>query len=158
MSNKNILTFFALAFFLLLSFSSQAQENKKLQAVKNRTFLACGLDPITGTKTAALKIPGVYKGKFFYEEEKAPIQEEHSWLLYLEDGKGNKMEGAEIHVDGINYDAGRGFAKPPMVKEYLGNGHYLVEGIKFSVEGTWTMRFQVIYDGIADVLSFDIEV
>lgn len=151
---------FLTVLFFLFSYCIQvsAQGSKQLAAVQNKTFIGCGLDPITGTKTASLQIPGVYKGKFFYEKEKAPIQEKHSWLLYLEDGKGGIMEGAQIHVDGINEDAGRGFASPPMVSEYLGNGHYRVEGIFFSVPGTWTMRFQVIWGGIADVLSYKIEV
>lgn len=150
MLHINKLTFLLLFFTIFCNLNSHAQTPKK--------FLVCGLDPITGTKTAALKIPGLYKGRFFYEKEKAPINEKHSWLLYLEDDKGKFMEGAQIHVDGINYDAGRGFASPPTITEYLGNGHYRVDGINFSVDGIWTMRFQVIFGGIADVLSFEIEV
>lgn len=147
-----------LLFLCFVNIKLSAQEAKQLAAVKNKTFIGCGLDPITGTKTASLQIPGVYKGKFFYEEEKAPIKEKHSWLLYLENGKGEIMEGAQIYVDGINEEAGRGFANPPTISEYLGNGHYRVDGIYFSVPGTWTMRFQVIWGGIADVLSYEVEI
>lgn len=152
-------TLWVFAFFTLLG-STQlfAQENKQLAAVQNKSFIGCGLDPITGTKTASLQVPGVYKGKFFYEKEKAPVQEKHSWLLYLENGKGEIMEGAQIYVDGINEEAGRGFASPPTISEYLGNGHYRVDGIYFSQAGIWTMRFQVIWDGIADVLSYKVEI
>lgn len=139
-----------LVFLVLLS--------SQLFAQKQKNFLVCGLDPVTGMKTVFQDRPGMYKGKFFYEKEKAPLKEDHSWLLYLEDSKGTIMEGAKIYIDGINEDAGRGFASPPVISEYLGNGHYRVDGINFSVGGTWTMRFQVIWEGIVDILSFEIEV
>ncbi len=118
----------------------------------------CGLDPIDGTSTASLNLANKFKGKFFFQLEKVPLNENHSWLLYLENEDGEYMEGAKIQAMGINYDAGRGFATPPEVKRYVGNGHFAVDNMMFPVGGTWTMRFQVIWGDQADVLSFDINI
>lgn len=160
-SQLNVVAGFLFASFFCFSMDQVQAQNPTLITSTSDTLnvFICGLDPITGTKTAALRdLPGIYRGKFFYEKEKAPVKEEHSWLLYLENGKGEAMEGAKVYVDGINYDAGLGFATPPTVSKYVGNGHYRVEGVKFSVAGTWTMRFQVLWDGVVDILSFDIEI
>ncbi|MEM6767418.1 MAG: hypothetical protein AAF824_08185 [Bacteroidota bacterium] len=118
----------------------------------------CGLTPIEGTNTASLNQAGKFKGKFFFQLEKAPLKEKHTWLLYLEDEEGNILEGATIQGMGINMDAGRGFPTPPLIQRYVGNGHYAVENMLFPVGGTWTMRFQVIWGDHADVLSFDVNI
>lgn len=141
---------------LLLIFVSNLSAQ---DSIKQIPIFLCGLDPIEGTTTAdGRQAYGIFKGKFFYEDEKPPVGETHSWLLYVESAEGEVLEGATIQGDGINYDAMRGFSKPPVISEYVGNGHYRVEGIHFQVGGVWTMRFQVIWEGKADVLSFFVEI
>ena len=128
-------------------------------SIKRIPIFLCGLNPIDGTTTASgRQALGIFKGKFFYEDENPPLGKTHSWLLYIENAEGEVLEGATIRGDGVNYDAMRGFAKPPVISEYVGNGHYRVDGIHFQVGGVWTMRFQVTWKGKTDVLSFFIEI
>lgn len=121
-----------------------------------REIPLCGLDPVAGAHTAMQFKPRIFRGKLFYDGPKAPVKQSHEWYLYLEDLSGLLMEDARIEADGVNYKAGRGFATPPSVTQYIGKGHYLIENVVFPVAGPWSMRFQVIWQNKVDVLAFEI--
>lgn len=50
------------------------------------------------------------------------------------------------------------FPTIPRVKEYLGNGGYRVEGIKFSMIGHWEMHFNIEHDKKRDRVEFKIHI
>jgi hypothetical protein len=118
----------------------------------------CGLAP-GGEKHGALAQQArIFRGKLFCDLDSIPLRKAHTWILYLETPEGLPLEGASIEADGINYGAGRGFASPPAVLPYGNKGHYEVQSVLYSNPGVWTLRFHVIWEGKADVLSFEIEV
>jgi len=41
------------------------------------------------------------------------------------------------------------------VTEYLGNGDYLVEGLKFQMGGWWVMDFVITAEGQSDTVQFN---
>jgi len=50
---------------------------------------------------------------------------------------------AEIAIDGGMPAHGHGLPTEPEVVKNLGNGSYLVEGVKFSMPGEWVMTFTI---------------
>jgi len=60
-----------------------------------------------------------------------------------------------IRVDGDMPEHGHGLPTRPRVTAYLGNGDYLVEGMKFQMTGWWYVEFDVSAGGTQDTVRFD---
>lgn len=88
--------------------------------------------------------------------DKNPLHKIHSWTLHVETAKGDLVENAKIHVYGGMPAHRHGFSTNPQVATYLGNGNYLVEGIKFTMPGYWEIWFNVRVNKITDKASFGI--
>jgi hypothetical protein len=84
-----------------------------------------------------------------------PINQIHQWTLHIEDAKGNPVEQATIIVDGDMPQHGHGLPTQPRVTKYLGNGDYLVDGMKFQMKGWWVMDFNITSDSQSDVVHFN---
>jgi hypothetical protein len=88
--------------------------------------------------------------------EPIPINKIHSWMLILKKASGEPVTGAEISLDGDMPQHGHGLPTAPEVTQDLGNGEYVVEGVKFSMPGWWVMNFSVKADGEADTATFNL--
>jgi hypothetical protein len=51
---------------------------------------------------------------------------------------------------------GHGLPTAPQVTEYLGNGDYLVEGMKFQMGGWWEVRFNITAGDLNDTITFNL--
>ena len=80
----------------------------------------------------------------------------HQWKLHLVDAGGKPVENAKITVDGGMPQHGHGLPTVPQVTTYLGNGDYLVEGMKFHMSGWWVVKFLVETNGQKDLLTFNL--
>lgn len=83
------------------------------------------------------------------QADPTPLNRIHSWLLRIETTGGEPVIGAEVDVDGGMPAHRHGLPTQPVVRE-VGNGDYLVEGIKFSMTGHWEMWFEIRSDGISE--------
>jgi hypothetical protein len=86
-----------------------------------------------------------------------PIGELHSWTLHIEDASGAPIENATVTVVGDMPAHGHGLGSQPLIREYLGDGDYLVEGIEFQMGGEWYVEFTVTTDDLVDTLRFDFD-
>jgi hypothetical protein len=84
-----------------------------------------------------------------------PVNQIHQWTLHVETTDGQIVEDATISVDGDMPQHGHGLPTRPQVTEYLGNGDYLVEGLKFQMGGWWLMDFTITANGQADAVHFN---
>lgn len=85
-----------------------------------------------------------------------PVNTIHSWTLHLETPDGRPVENAAIVVRGDMPQHGHGLATTPQVSAYLGQGDYLVEGMKFQMNGWWYVAFDITADGKQDTVRFDL--
>jgi len=67
----------------------------------------------------------------------------HRWVLTLTDAAGNPVEGATIDVDGGMPAHNHGLPTAPRVTRYLGDGRYLLEGMRFHMQGEWELSFVI---------------
>lgn len=67
----------------------------------------------------------------------------HTWTVELKTADGNPVEGASIAIDGGMPQHGHGLPTAPEVTKSLGDGRYLVEGMKFNMPGWWTIEVEV---------------
>jgi hypothetical protein len=106
--------------------------------------------------TTRLSEQGLYKVTYVAEINPVPINQMLKWTLHVEDAEGQLVENATITVDGDMPQHGHGLPTRPQVTRYLGNGDYLVEGLKFHMPGWWVVDFQIEADGQQDQVRFNL--
>lgn len=82
----------------------------------------------------------------------APLNQIHAWEIQLRSPNGEAVNGARISVGGGMPQHGHGFPTKPRVTRELGEGRYLIEGVKFSMPGWWQFKLKVdAAPGVDDV-------
>lgn len=84
-----------------------------------------------------------YKVTLYSEVYPLPLQKIHSWIVHIETADGKALENATIYIHGGMPKHRHNFPVNPRVKKYLGNGDYLIKGIKFNMIGNWEMRISI---------------
>jgi hypothetical protein len=106
--------------------------------------------------TTHLSDNGLFRVSYASSQDMVPVNKIHQWTLHIETADGQLVENATIAVDGDMPEHGHGLPTRPQVTEYLGNGDYLVEGVKFQMGGWWVMDFDVTVAGQTDRVSFNL--
>jgi hypothetical protein len=105
--------------------------------------------------TTRLSEQGLYKVTYVAQVNPVPVNQMLTWTLHVESADGQPVENATIAVDGDMPQHGHGLPTRPQVARYLGNGDYLVEGLKFHMPGWWVMDFVVTANGQSDQVRFN---
>ena len=98
---------------------------------------------------------GLYNVSYTASTGAVPVNQMHQWTLHVETADGALVEDASIAVDGDMPQHGHGLPTRPQVTKYLGNGDYLVEGMKFQMGGWWLMDFTITANGQTDAVHFN---
>jgi len=85
-----------------------------------------------------------------------PINRMHRWVLTVRTADRKPVENAAITVDGGMPDHGHGLPTAPRVTKHLGDGRYLVEGVRFNMAGWWQLRF-AIAGSARDTVAFNLD-
>lgn len=99
---------------------------------------------------------GSFKVTYKSDLDPVPVNKIHGWTLKLETPDGKPVKDAEISVDGDMPEHGHGLPTQPEVTQELGNGEYLVEGMKFSMPGWWTVEFYVRTGHAEESVTFNL--
>ena len=68
----------------------------------------------------------------------------HSWVLHIEStADGTGVDDAEITVDGGMPEHDHGLPTRPAVTGNLGEGDYLLQGMRFHMNGSWEVRITI---------------
>jgi hypothetical protein len=95
---------------------------------------------------------GLFNVAYKTDGDKIPLNTIHAWTITVTDSEGKPVTDAEIAIDGGMMAHGHGLPTAPEVTKNLGNGSYLVEGVKFSMPGEWTMAFTIKSGGKEDTV------
>jgi hypothetical protein len=98
---------------------------------------------------------GLFRVSYAASTGPIPVNQMHQWTLHVETADGNIVENATITVDGDMPQHGHGLPTRPQVTEYLGDGDYLVKGMKFQMGGWWVMDFTITANGQTDAVHFN---
>ena len=112
--------------------------------------------PQIDTSRTRVSDAGLYKATITPDADPAPINEMHTWTLHVETPDGKPVENAQVSVDGGMPEHGHGLPTQPKVTKYLGNGDYLVEGMRFNMPGMWQLKFRVTAGGQTDQIVFNL--
>ena len=99
---------------------------------------------------------GVYEVSFTPATDPIAINQIHSWTLHVKTADGKAVDDATITVGGGMPQHGHGLPTRPEVTQNLGNGDYLVEGLKFQMTGWWEVRYDIVANGQPDGITFNL--
>ena len=81
----------------------------------------------------------------------------HNWDVHVETADGSPVDNATISLLGGMPVHNHGLPTMPLATQNLGNGDYLVEGMKFHMNGWWQVTFSVSVGDRSDSVTFDLQ-
>ena len=109
-------------------------------------------EPIT-----ALGKSGYFRVTAQSQLDPIPINQMHSWVLQVATAAGAPVDDAQITVNGGMPDHDHGLPTAPRVTTNLKNGSYLLEGIRFHMNGRWEVSIAVVTPERRDVVVLELE-
>lgn len=85
-----------------------------------------------------------------------PVNRIHTWIVHIATIEGRPVERAAVRVDGKMPQHIHGLPTRPQVTKELGNGDYLLEGVKFHMPGWWVLDFDIAAAGEWDTVRFNL--
>ncbi len=98
----------------------------------------------------------LFKVSYISKADPIKINKIHSWMIHLEDMNGNDIEDAKITIDGGMPAHNHGLPTQPQITENLGEGRYLLEGMKFHMLGYWTVTVSISHGNLSDEVTFEL--
>lgn len=84
-----------------------------------------------------------YRLHYTSRMEPIVINRIHSWVVHVENADGKALEGCALEIAGTMPAHDHGLPTRPRVTEELGNGDYLVEGMRFHMNGDWEVTVTI---------------
>jgi hypothetical protein len=98
-----------------------------------------------------------YRISFSSQLEPIVINRMHNWVVHIETAEGEWVEDAEIAVSGGMPAHRHGLPTSPQMTKYLGDGNYLIEGMRFHMNGSWQVTIAISTHGKSDTVTFEFE-
>ncbi|MBC5765946.1 FixH family protein [Ramlibacter albus] len=106
--------------------------------------------------TDKLTQQGGFRVSWRTETGAPPIGQLHTWVLHVARPDGTPVTDAAIAIDGDMPQHLHGLPTRPRMTRHLGNGDYLIDGIKFQMGGWWVMEFTITAQGRKDLAKFNL--
>jgi len=129
--------------------------SKVISLMKKQFILFLSLTTISMALSASdkdqLRLEGITDNGMFMislypEKGNAPIGDHHNWVIEVKDNDGEIVKDALFNISGGMEAHGHGLPSQPIVTKYLGEGHYLIEGMLFNMAGDWSL-FVIVQQG-----------
>jgi hypothetical protein len=151
---RNLLIAMTFIAFLLVACGSEDAEETPEEPMESMTMPDVPED--LDTSTSKVSNEGVFQVGVTSNLEPVALNEIHSWIVHVETADGTVVEDAQITVDGGMPQHNHGFPTEPEITEELGNGDYLLEGVKFSMAGWWELKLDIRAQDQSDSITFNI--
>ncbi len=80
----------------------------------------------------------------------------HNWTVEVTLPNGAPLDHATISIEGGMPQHGHGLPTAPKVTQELGDGRYLIEGMKFNMPGWWTLTLYIEGSAGSDQATFNL--
>jgi hypothetical protein len=95
---------------------------------------------------------GYYRISYTSELQPIEINRIHSWVVHVDSPAGEPLLGAKISVTGGMPLHNHGLPTDPKMTTEIGNGDYLLEGVRFHMNGYWELLVTIDVDGKRDTV------
>ena len=111
------------------------------------------LPDLTGTTDKGLKI------EIYSELSPLSINQIHSWQVRVLDRDDEILVLEQLSVFGGMPEHDHGLPTQPEVTMRLDNGDYLLEGVRFHMQGHWQLQIELQLNGVEDtaIIDFDLQ-
>ena len=111
------------------------------------------LPDLNGVTDKGLKI------EIYSELSPLSINQIHSWHVRVLDRNNEILELEELNVYGGMPEHDHGLPTQPEVTTRLDNGDYLLEGVRFHMQGHWQLQVELQLNGVEDsaIIDFDLQ-
>lgn len=100
---------------------------------------------------------GLYRVAYRSELDPIVINQIHNWVLHIEDARGTPVSGAGLSVTGGMPAHDHGLPTAPRVTREVAPGDYILEGLRFHMQGQWELEISIDADGEQDVVVITLE-
>jgi YtkA-like len=127
-----------------------------LSAFVLASVVACmAATPEVDTSSTRLTLHNKYRVALRPLTPPVDVNKMHAWEIQLTSPAGEPVSRAQIAVDGGMPQHRHGLPTQPRVTQELGDGRYLLEGMKFSMSGWWEIRLSIRSEAGTDDVTFN---
>lgn len=101
---------------------------------------------------------GDYEVSFDSELQPIVINTIHNWVFHIQTPDGDPVTGANISVTGGMPLHNHGLPTDPRMTQEIGNGDYLIEGVRFHMNGYWELLVTVEVDSKRDTVIVTLDI
>jgi cytochrome c peroxidase len=101
---------------------------------------------------------GRYRFSLSPQNEPVPIGRIHNWILHAETLDGDEFQPTQFAVEGGMAGHGHGFPTQPQITRVLGQGDFLVSGVKFNMPGAWLLKIGLAGPAGWDTATFELSI
>ncbi len=152
--------FLTLSAFILLGMRQRRRTSRMAMAITPIVMAACLLPTVAfGAVAPTYHV----KGDFFHiiatpVVESLDINRMHKWRIILTDRQGKAVSGASIEIEGGMPEHDHGLATNPRMTAERAPGEYLIEGMKFHMNGHWEIVLSIRTPAAREVVKFDLTI
>jgi len=95
---------------------------------------------------------GYYRVSYVSKLDPLTINRIHNWVFHIDSPAGTPVENAIVSVTGGMPKHNHGLPTDPVMTQSLGNGDYLLEGMRFHMNGDWELTVTVEAGGRRDTV------
>ena len=99
---------------------------------------------------------GLYVAQLEPNQSPVPVGKLHTWTVTISTPDGKPAQTAAIVIDGGMPQHGHGLPTRPEVTTDLGGGAHLIEGMKFNMDGWWTLTVSIDGSAGSDTATFNL--
>ncbi len=89
--------------------------------------------------------------------EPIEINNLHTWIIHIKDMNNKDVVDAKLTVIGGMPEHNHGLPTQPKITKNLGDGCYLLEGMKFHMMGWWTVTISITNKKASDAVTFNLK-
>ena len=107
---------------------------------------------------AVVSREGLYRVRLAPERGEARLGRMHAWTVAVETPDGQPVRPTRLVFGGGMPQHQHGFMSAPRVTRSLGDGRFLVEGVKFHMSGRWRLEVELVGPAGPDVAILFVDV
>ena len=101
---------------------------------------------------------GSFKVSYSSKIMPIPINQIHQWVLHIESSVNEPVSDATLVLTGGMPLHDHGLPTNPVATTYLGEGNYLIEGVRFHMMGDWEITLEISQGNLSETVLIPLRI